>query len=339
MNRVIVAAAIGLAACQSDRNLFEQVNTDSWAQAPTNLVDILWVIDDSGSMTEEQNTLVNGFASFASEIESSGTEFHLGVITTSFDYADPDRASLLGDPPYLTPADDYQGLFPTRALVGIGGEDKEKGLEAAVWALQPTMNLPGAANEGFVRKDAQMLVVIVSDEEDCSDEGLLEGQPPEACYQQMGELPPVSRFVTDLRSFKDDPSQVQVAAIVGTSRSTCDEQYLGARYIEAAGLTGGLVGDICQSDWSTMLGDLGLNATGIRTRFQLSDAAQPETIVVHVDDTEVPSDPTNGWTYDEASWYLEFHGTSIPPRGSAISATYTVQPGAPAPEAGTTSGT
>ncbi|MEQ1564003.1 MAG: hypothetical protein ABMA64_00070 [Myxococcota bacterium] len=332
MNRYAITILLTLAGCPSERNLFEQVKTDVWAQAPTNLVDILWVIDDSASMTEEQNVLVNGFASFASEVDTSGTDFHLGVITTSFDYADPARASLRGDPPFLTPADDYQALFPERALVGIGGEDKEKGLEAAVWALQPTLNLPGAPNDGFVRKDAQLLTVFVSDEEDCSDEGALEGQPPEACYQQMDELPPVDGFVDALRDLKPgDRGAVQVAAIVGTSRSTCPDVYTGNRYVQAAGLTGGLVGDICQSDWSQMLGDLGLNATGIRTQFQLSYAAQPDTLEVYVDDEKVPGDPVNGWTYDEPSWYLEFHGDAIPPRGSAVSATYTVQPGAPSP--------
>jgi hypothetical protein len=334
MKRAAVLIALSATGCPSDNNVYEQVNTDVWSQAPTDQVDILWVIDDSTSMTEEQNTLVGGFASFASQIETSATNFHLGVITTSFDYLDPERASLVGDPPFLTPDDDYEALFPQRALVGVGGEDKEKGLEAAAWALQPTLNLPGAPNEGFVRKDAQLLVVIVSDEEDCSDNGALEGQPPEACYQKVDELPPVETYVTQLRGLKSDQGAVQLAAIVGTPRSGCPDQYPGARYIAAAGMTGGLVGDICQSDWSTMLGDLGLNATGIRTRFQTTEAAKPETIEVWVDEVPVATDPIDGWTYDESTWYLEFHGAGIPARGSEITAKYTVQPGVPEPTAG-----
>jgi hypothetical protein len=95
---------------------------------------------------------------------------------------------------------------------------------------------------------------------------------------------------------------------------------------------GGLQGDICTTDWSGMLGALGLNASGVREQFQLSRAAQPETIVVHVDDTEVAEDPANGWTYDVATWYLTFHGTGIPPRGSVVTVDYTVDPSRTAPD-------
>ena len=84
---LLIACALST-ACKSERDLFDQVNTDAFAQAPSNEVDILWVIDDSASMAEEQATLVAGFASFADQLEASATEFHLGVISTSFDYLD-----------------------------------------------------------------------------------------------------------------------------------------------------------------------------------------------------------------------------------------------------------
>jgi hypothetical protein len=326
----MVSVAVG---CGSERNLFDQVQTDTWAQAPTDEVDILWVIDDSGSMAEEQASLIAGFASFAQQLDESGTRFQIGVITTSFDYTDPDRGVLIGEPPILTPADDYRTLFPQRTTVGTAGSDKEKGLEAAVFALHPTMTLEGGPNQGFVREDAQLLVVIVSDEEDCSDEGVLEGQPPEACYTQMDELPPVQHFLEDLQGLKDDSALVQVGAIVGLDQGACVDVYPGQRYMAAAALTGGVIGDICETQWNTMLTDLGLVATGISTRFQTSRAAKPETLEVHVDDTPVAADATDGWTYDEATWFLEFHGASVPPRGSSVTATYTVQPGVPAPVA------
>lgn len=327
----LLGSLLALVACKSERNLFEQVNTDTWAQAPNNEVDILWVIDDSASMQEEQTTLTSGFRSFAEQLESSGTDFHIGVITTSFEYDDPARGVLIGDPPFLTAADDFEAGFAARATVGIGGADKEKGLEAATFALHPSMNLAGGPNEGFVRPDAQLLVIFVSDEEDCSDGGVLEGQPPTACYSESDLLPPPSRYIQDLRDLKRDDAMVSVGAIVGTEGSVCPDVYPGTRYLVTAALTGGLIGDICQSDWSGVLGDLGLNAVGIRTKFQLSAAAKPETLEVYVDDDRIEQSATDGWTYDEATWYLEFHGKAIPQRGSAVSATYTVQPGVPEP--------
>ncbi|MEZ4237619.1 MAG: hypothetical protein R3F59_16025 [Myxococcota bacterium] len=330
-------ATLTVGGCKSDRDLFEQTNTDGWAQAPTDQVDILFVVDDSTSMIDEQETLASGFASFASQLESSGTDFHLGVITTSFRYDDPDRGRLLGDPPILTASDDYEAAFTERAIVGLGGSDKEKGLEAAAFAVHPSMTLPGAPNEGFVRRDAALLVVAVSDEDDCSDAGALEGQSPTACYEQDSALTPVVELVSSLQALKDDPALVTVGAIVAPKGPTCPDAYFGSRYIAAALLTGGKSGDICQTDWSGMLEEFGVTATGIRTAFQTTEAAKPETIVVHVDDVEVAQDEVDGWTYDTSTWFLEFHGAGIPPRGSLVTATYTVQPGVSEPEvAGTT---
>lgn len=333
---LVLAPCIALAAaCKSDTNLFDQVQVDTFAQAPNNEVDILWVVDDSNSMTEEQDTLIRGFTSFASQLRESQTEFQLGVISTSFDYDDEQRGVLKGEPRFLTPSDDFEAAFAARAAVGVGGSDKEKGLEAAVHALHPSMTLAGLGgdNEGFVRPDAQLLVVVVSDEEDCSDRGALEGQPADACYADAEALPPVAEFVQDLRGLKADHAMVRLGAIVGTEGSTCPEQILGSRYITAARLTGGLVGDICRSDWSEMLADLGLDATGIHTRFQLTRAARPSTIEVTVDGQAIAEHPESGWTYDAFTWYLTFHGGSVPERGAVVTVTYTVQAGVNEPPA------
>src|SRR5262245_44515121 len=87
------------AGCGSEGSFYDRSETDVFAQAPNNEVDILWVVDDSYSMAEEQATLAAGFASFGDELEISGTDFHIGVITTSFEYTDPLRGALQGDPP------------------------------------------------------------------------------------------------------------------------------------------------------------------------------------------------------------------------------------------------
>ncbi len=207
-------ALLATLGCKSDRNLFDQEGTDTWPQAPNNEVDILWVIDDSASMAEEQEVLADGFAAFGAQLETSGTDFHIGVITTSFDYDQDDRGVLMGDPPFLTQLDDFQAEFALRAQVGVEGSDKEKGLEAAAFALHPVMTTDGGPNAGFVRPEAQLLVVVVSDEEDCSDNGALEGAPPSACYTDAESLEPVTSFIQDLRDLKATDDLAQLGAIV-----------------------------------------------------------------------------------------------------------------------------
>jgi len=329
MRFIFAVIAITAAGCTSEGDFAERKQTDYWYQAPNNEIDILWVVDDSCSMGEEQGTLAQGFSSFVEQMETSGTDFHIGVISTSFDYSDPDRGKLLGEPAYLTLADDYVALFSERALLGVEGSDKEKGLEAADWALSPTMVT--GANKGFLRIDAQLLIVFVSDEEDCSDEGALEGEVAEECYRQRERLVPITEYVDTFRSIKKESADVQVSAIVGTENPTCQDAYPGSRYIQTAAMTGGSVGDICTSNWSGMLGDLGLTATGVRTSFQTSRAARPETLKVFVDEVEVLESETDGWTYNSDTWYVTFGANAIPERDAEIYATYTVLSGADSP--------
>jgi hypothetical protein len=320
-----------LVACGNENELYEAHQVDSWFQAPNNKVDILWVVDNSCSMGEEQITLATGFTSFVRQMEDSNTDFQIGVISTSFEETDPDRGALIGDPPYLTVDDDYEAEFIERAQLGIDGADKEKGLSAALFALGPAMTSSGGPNSGFVRSEAQLLVVFVTDEEDCSDGGALYGQPAEECYRQEELLIPVNDFVQDFRDLKPKHDMVQAGAIVGVQNAACEDAFPGSRYIKTAALLGGLIGDICLDNWSTMLTDLGLNATGIRTSFQTTYLAKPDTLVVTVDEVEIPNDGVSGWTYDEATWFIEFAPSATPGRDAAIVAEYTPQPGVSQP--------
>lgn len=335
MQRMVMAGCVLVplfAGCKSEGGFSGQTAIDTWYQAPNNQVDILWVVDDSCSMGEEQEALKQGFVTFVEEMEASGTDFQIGLISTSLEYLDPARGQLIGEPPFLTNEDDYVALFSERALVGTDGSDKEKGLEAAAYALSPIMTLPGGPNEGFVRSEASLLVVMVSDEEDCSDGGALEGQDAEDCYLERDLLTPVPRLVNDVLSTKDgDATRLQIGAIVGLDEGNCEDAYPGRRYMDAAALTGGLIGDICSGDWSTILADLGLTAVGIKTSFRTSNQPREGTLVVEVDEEEVLEDPVNGWTYDYETWYLTFHGDAIPERGQQVVATYDVQSGAASP--------
>ena len=320
-----LALSTALAGCVIEQDVRVRTQIDNWYQAENNKVDILFVVDDSCSMEEEQEILAEGFASFAEQLASSNTEFQLGVISTSFEYSDNDRGELIGNPPFLTQDDDYVTLFAERTALGATGSDKEKGFEAADWAFV------NPENDGFLRDEARLLIVFVSDEEDCSDEGALEGQAAEECYRQKGKLVPVTQYMESYRALKDDPDDVLISAIVGTSKSRCEGAYPSNRYAQAAEITGGSIDDICKTDWSDMLDDIGLEATGVRTSFQTSKAVRIDTLKVFVDDVRIKPDEADGWTWDEETWYLAFGLSEIPPRDSEIRAEYEVAPGSVPP--------
>lgn len=317
-----LCSLVGLAGCGSETSFSNQVGYDTWAQKDVSVVDMLFVVDDSASMAEEQEALATAFSDFVDGLSNTNVDFHLGVISTSQDSDDPRAGHLLGTPPYLTADDDYQSAFEERVLMGIGGSDKEKGLQAALTALSPA-NLAGA-NEGFLRKPAQLLIVFVTDEEDCSDFGALDSFDSDACYQQPDELVPTTQALAELQALKGDTDLVQVAAIMGLSWSDCDNAYPSDRYRQLAEATSGFMGDICESDWSDMLYELGLNAGGMRSEFRLTGRAIPDTLEVRVDDVPIPS--ARNWRYEEENTTIYFEEKAIPPRGSVITAEYTIQP-------------
>jgi len=323
MRSLIPVVALG--GCSIENTFLPQHKNDVFDQAAVPAVDILFVVDNSASMSEEQIALADGFQSFIDQIETAAIDFHIGIITTSQDTDDPNRGHLIGDRPlFLTRSDDYVNLFDQRVQIGTNGSDKEKGLDAAQNAI--SLNMLTKWNIGFVRPGANLLIIIVSDEDDCSDDGALDGQDAKACYQQRELLVPVQTEVDRIRSRKIQGELVQIAGILGPFDGSCQDSYPGRRYAQAVLQTGGLLGKICDADWSSTLGSLGLNALGILDQFKLSSAADPTSLVVSVDGTQVSEDDTDGWTYDSLHWLIIFHGTSVPPEGSEITVEYDTAP-------------
>jgi len=207
-------------------------------------VDILFVVDNSNSMQEEQENLVANFAQFIQRIESIQPpikSYHVGVISTDIGagpYSGPlmgsckpggDEARLQHVPRgsgcassylrYLVgPAATLAQDFGCIAALGLGGCGYEQQMEAALKALtgQPY-------NDGFVRANAPLAIIFITDEDDCSasdttlfnpdDQSL--GPYPARCVTHEGKLHPVSRYLQAFKATKSKPERVVVAAITG----------------------------------------------------------------------------------------------------------------------------
>ncbi len=164
-------------------------------------VDILFVIDNSVSMVDEQSALVSQFDSFIAQLETlSGglPNVHIGVVTTdvglggisvswlSCGERDGEDGLLQagrncfesGDARYIQNIANVNGTrtinypenktlketFSCIARVGIEGCAYEAPLEAIRRALDGRHQ----ANLGFVREDALLVIIVVADEDDCS---------------------------------------------------------------------------------------------------------------------------------------------------------------------------
>lgn len=324
---VLTVAPLALAmACNPEQNISRVIQSDVFLQEPTNEVDILWIVDNSNSMEDEQEAIANKFEDFINNIEEANADFHLGVVST--DLENPDQnGKLQGDPLYLTPDDDYVPLFQDRIQLGITGSHKEKGIDAALAALTEP-NLSGY-NSGFRRAGATLSIIYLSDENDCTDRGALNAyDDPDACYEHSDLLVDVVDLIDEYKGLQTQDERVVVSAIVGPEIDEgCAGSKPGWRYLSMAEAFGGIQASICEANFARIMSDLSLEVSGLRSSFQLSKAAVEGTIEVAVEEDLVPEDESNGWTYDPEYWMVYFHGDGVPPRGSTITITYEVANG------------
>jgi hypothetical protein len=157
-----------------------------------NKMDLVFVIDDSKSMMEEQGNLATNFPMFASLLSSYTTpdgehiDYRIAVTTTGKDLmytvSQPPLPSIPtnenGDngefrrncnmtKSFLEPTDaNMQQVLSCRANVGISGPSFEMPLMMTKWALGD--RVADGKNAGFLRDDALLGVVMLTDEDDLS---------------------------------------------------------------------------------------------------------------------------------------------------------------------------
>jgi hypothetical protein len=202
--------------------------------------DILFVIDDSGSMSEEQANLRANLADFIQELKASpiANDFQVGVTTTSVSASTSttpvgEHGALMG--PVLSGASgtlvaDFDAQV---ALVGTGGSGKEQSFAAMRFALSSPLLDAGGANEGLLRPGARLAVIFLSDEDDCSDQAAPWAGTNGACHNDAGDgvdykatvMDPVSDYVAFLKgpigpAGAQEVRDVVLAAIAGFDATT-----------------------------------------------------------------------------------------------------------------------
>jgi hypothetical protein len=259
-------------------------------------MEILFVIDDSASMGEEQQNLKDNFPGFVNVLDayttSAGTplQYKIGVttigilrtykengvdMTSAFGGMDLDDGQLLGqdtppepncglaDPWLEGPGPGVIDTFDCMASVGLTGTVVEMPLGVIQEALGPRL-APGGTNEGFYTPggDSLLVVVIITDEDDCSiEEGgqmKVSAKGASDCSEatSIGLYPPAEtkEFLDDLTGGEERYVVVTIAA-VQQCQSEFGKADAAPRLKELVDLCGdnGFFGDICAGDLSTSL--------------------------------------------------------------------------------------
>ena len=134
-------------------------------------------------------------------------------------------------------------------------------------------------NAGFFREEADLSVIIISDEVDHSTDVSIN----EFANWMFGAKP---------------RGNVYFSSIVGPDPRGCATAERGTGYIEVTEMVGGILWDICDSDWSDLLTELGLQAAGLDREFFLSLVPVEDSIdvaVVATDGAVVPSCWPRNW--------------------------------------------
>jgi hypothetical protein len=202
------------------------------AAAKPTPVDILFVVDNSGSMADEQINLARNFDKFINVLtQGAGNDYQIAVVSTDVLSRDGEQGGdVINDystmPPYFValvpegntcgavgidhgcfrggsmkvvrssmPAAQQISAFQENVRVGTCGNGSELAMQAMALALDNTR--PNGCNAGFLRPEANLVVVIVSDEENSANDD-------------------VSDFARRLVEAKGSAERVRVALIVGS---------------------------------------------------------------------------------------------------------------------------
>jgi len=270
--------------------------TERFQQRDVARVDVLFVIDNSCSMQDDQDALAANAETFISEADLQSANYRIGVTTTS---EWPAQGQLVG------PVIDRERLnrseviaeFRAQTRVGTEGSGIEEGAASVLAALRRAQR-GSSLNGELLRDGASLAVIIVTDEDDSSPASML------SYYRDIVAIAP-----NDL-----------VFAIVSGGADGCGTALATPRYAELLTLTGGEHVSICD-DWGQNLEALGQAAFAPLTRFELRSPPEPTVpIEVRIDGQGVDA---AAWRRAPDSRVVEFD--EPPPPNSVLEVSYVPQ--------------
>jgi hypothetical protein len=293
----------GLQVCLKDKTWSEcdcgdggpdtDVDTDTDSDTDTSWtgctkMDILFVIDNSDSMSEEQQNLIDSFAAFIEAIEAYdviGTDdpidYHVGVTSTAVDHNECGdfncwleeaedgvlQNAPLGnngdcDPPELLymegPAPEVPDQFACVASLGTLGWPWEMPLEAIRRGMTDGFEGEGhlsAENAGFLRDDALFVAIIITDEDDVSRANTYPTNP----WAPMPDPAPVQDYADVMLQIKDSYDKMAFGLISGPNNTDCENDWGNAdaaprlhEFLSLVNSTGAW-GSLCDSDLASAI--------------------------------------------------------------------------------------
>lgn len=273
-----------------------ETRVDTWDIDEAAGADMLFFGDTSGSMVEELTTMGEKITELVDYVSEYTEDIQLLAVTG------PDGCGVGG---VITPdSSDYATQFATGLMTPPGADEVDEwGLYNAAMAVENTDE--GECNAGFLREEARLYVVFISDEDDNSPG--YDGGDPE--YWKT--------YTDSIGLKKGNIERVIYSAVTGPIPDGCTGAEPGLGYADAALATGGAVLSICDS-WPSQV-TLLIDISQEYDTFKLSQFPHPETLAVTVDGAS----RTTGWSYVDADNAVVFVD-EIPTTGQHVEISYTI---------------
>lgn len=266
------------------------------AKAGNRKADFLFVVDDSGSMADDQDALSKSASDFTAEMRQSGLSYRSAIITTST-YEDSYRIMI-----DVGIIENNEELLKEKLVAGAYGSDRETGIYNAEQALLSKAN--GDYMDGVLtllempQKDSTMSVIIISDE------------PSQYSYRAGKNFDVVNNLFVK--------RNIRVYSIIkpyGSNGSFDPNNY--SQYDDLSSATGGTIADIRSTnslgdlDYNIIMKQIAKDAGGAASTFVL-DYPALSVVEVTINGKVIKKDAKNGYTYNLSSYSIVLHGSALP---------------------------
>ncbi len=260
-------------------------------------VDVLVVIDNSGSMNYEQLSMSKRFGSFIDKLK--GLDWQVGIVTTDMDKDTELRDGRLVKfnslNKYLISSSDDLTAAKSAFAAAIQrpaneGSGLEQGIKATYRALErssssATLSVTVSGdtttyknnNIGLIREGASLAVIVVTDADETSavsstgvqlagDEKVFTDKNfPKSLFNYVSTQYPAKPFKYSGIIVKPEDSacrsnRASFTTASGSTLQNSNEGY-GDHYKQLIDLTGGVMGDVCATDYDSQLKIIGQNST------------------------------------------------------------------------------
>jgi hypothetical protein len=310
----------------------DTVECDPFILKGNPVADIIWVVDESGSMNDNRLDVANNAADFFNRAVSSGLDFRMAVTGVNTNQNGKFCSVIStqsthngGTDRFLKPNE--QKIFEACVKNPPGYEGgSEYGLKNGRKAVEN--HLPRKANDpAKVRPNATLVIIHATDElpQSLKSSGL--GVSSTVCQLDAGKQAAVDNFVKpDLDLFLGKTAKYGMEAktivhmIGGVCKNSCNAQ-MGHGYNEVVKATGGITADVCQKNLGTTLQIIIDTITGASSTAKLEYVPISASLAVAVGKNQLNRSRSKGFDYAATSNSLVFIGIPYP-QGAQVVASY-----------------